>query len=83
MLDAMNAQRQLLKDIEDFCAKHGIGVSEFGAIVFGNVAFVHYLRKGRNVRIDTYERARKFMDTYKPKGSKPRPRKAAANTVAA
>lgn len=79
----MNTQRKLLADIDAFCRRHQISDSEFGLLACNNVAFMHHLKRGRNIRLDTYERVTKFMTNYKPKAAKPRPRKAAANTVAA
>ena len=77
----MNTQLKLLADIDAFCKTHQLNDSEFGRMAFNNVAFVHYLRKGRSIKLDTYDKALKFMKSYR--SAKPRPRKAAANTVAA
>lgn len=79
----MNTQRKLLADIDEFCRRNDIGETEFGLLCCNNSAFMHRLRRGRNIRLDTYERVMKFMANYKAKGAKPRHRKAAANTVAA
>ena len=77
----MDSRQQLLDEIEAFMAAHAMVTADFGTHVMGDVSFVYRLRKGRDVRALTADRARKFMREYKrPLGkrrAKTEPRSAA------
>lgn len=76
----MSEREKLLKDIESFIAEHNMPETVFGVRAMNDTALLTKLRRGRSVRIDTAERLRKFMASYKPER---RPKKAAASQVAA
>ncbi len=76
----MSEREKLLKDIEAFIAEHDMPETVFGVRAMNDTALLTKLRKGRSVRIDTAERLRKFMTSYK---SERRPKKAAASQAAA
>jgi predicted transcriptional regulator len=63
----MNSRQQLLDEIEAFMAAHAMVPADFGTLAFCDVSFVYKLRKGRDVRSSTADRARKFMREHKPK----------------
>jgi len=64
----MNSQQQLLDEIESFLITHAMPPGDFGLQVMSDISFVYRLRKGRDVRTSTADRARTFMREYK--GSK-------------
>lgn len=55
-------EKQLLADIEAWCEKHGVTVSEFGERAIGTRAFVGRLRRGHDPRASTINRCREFME---------------------
>lgn len=58
--------KQFQADIEAFLVTRAMNATEFGLQAMGDSHFVHALRRGRNVRTDTIEKVRKFMEDYKP-----------------
>jgi len=60
----MKPSQRLLNDIEEFCRRHGLTVTGFGTAVVNDTAFVHKLRKGRSVTLETAERVRSYMAAY-------------------
>ena len=77
----MSTEREkLLAEIESFLERSGLEHTTFGTLAMNDTAFVTQMRRGRNVRIDTAERARDFMAAWKP--PKPRPKRAAAQAAA-
>lgn len=61
----MDSRQQLLDEIEAFMVSHAMVPADFGTLAFGDVSFVYKLRKGRDVRSSTADRARNFMRNYK------------------
>ena len=61
----MNSQQQLLDEIESFLITHAMVPADFGLQCMDDIAFVYKLRKGRDVRLSTADRARTFMRSYK------------------
>ncbi len=59
-------REELLAEIEAFLAKQKMAPAKFGQKAVGDMGFVLRLRAGRDIRIGTADRARKFMRSYKP-----------------
>ena len=77
----MTAREKLLAEIDAFLERHNMRETAFGIKAVNDPALVSNMRyHGRNVRIDTAERLREFMASYKPER---RPKKAAASQAAA
>lgn len=77
----MTAREKLLAEIDEFCEKHNMRETAFGIKAVNDPALVSDMRyHGRSVRIDTADKLRAFMASYKPER---RPKKAAAPQVAA
>jgi hypothetical protein len=57
-------EETLLRDIEAWCAKHGVPVSEFGARALGSRSFVGLLRRGQDPRASTINKCREFMELH-------------------
>lgn len=51
----------LLEDIEKFLERHSLSATALGQNALGDRHFVRQLRAGRDVRMSTVERVRKFM----------------------
>lgn len=52
----------LIHDIDAFCKRHGISVSQFGLEALNDKPFVHQVRTGRRVWPETEKRVRDHMD---------------------
>lgn len=77
----MTAREKLLAEIDAFLEKHDMRETTFGIKAVNDPALVSDMRyHGRSVRIDTAEKLREFMTSYK---SERRPKKAAASQAAA
>jgi len=57
-------ESELLKNIEAFCKRHDMPVTEFGIRAFNNPNFVGDLRRGLSPRMKTASRAVVFMKTF-------------------
>lgn len=74
----MTSREQLLKEIDAFLAKHGMSATRFGTLAANDTALVSKMKNGRSVRVDMFDRLRRFMAAYRPpKDGKPRPSTAA------
>ena len=74
----MNAREKLLDEIEAFLEANTLAAAKLGHDAMGDSAFVLRLRRGRNIGIDTADKIREYMRSYKPRREKQRrPRKAA------
>ncbi|WP_143005035.1 hypothetical protein [Novosphingobium aromaticivorans] len=58
----------LLDDIEQFLERHALSATALGQQALGDRHFVRQLRAGRDVRMSTVERVRRFMDEYRGDG---------------
>lgn len=56
----------LLQEIETFCETHDLKEGVFGILALNDKNFVGQLRDGRDMRLSTVERVRRFMATYRP-----------------
>lgn len=70
----MTTRDQLVRDIEAFLREHGMRPTMFGKLSLNDPALMGELRKGRDLRTETVDRIRKYMQTYKPPKRKSRPR---------
>lgn len=61
----------LLKEIEKFIERHGIGAATFGRYAMNDSAFVSRLRAGHDVKTQTVRHILQKMAEYEPK-SRPR-----------
>ncbi|MBK8467809.1 MAG: hypothetical protein IPL32_18515 [Chloracidobacterium sp.] len=61
----MKLKDTLLADIEAFLASTGMKHTAFGSQALKDPAFVTRLREGKDVRTDTIERVRSFMEGYR------------------
>lgn len=57
---------QLLSDIEEFVAAHEITERRFGELALNDKNFVSDIRSGRSPSLNTVERLKRFMMTYRP-----------------
>lgn len=57
---------QLLSDIEAFVAAHDITERRFGELALNDKNFVSDIRNGRSPSLNTVERLKRFMMTYRP-----------------
>jgi predicted transcriptional regulator len=71
----MSNRDDLVAEIEAFLARTGMTESQFGVEAVNNPALMHYLYRGRDLRLTTVERLREFMRTYKPRPKTKSPRK--------
>lgn len=70
----MSSTEKLLKEIEAFLIRTGMKASDFGHQAVGDVAFVYRLRSGKDTRLKTADRVRRFMTDQKASGkSRPKP----------
>lgn len=60
----IEARTRLLTDIEAFLKRTNMFASEFGRRVANNTALVTRLRNGLDVRLETADRIRRFMEAY-------------------
>lgn len=58
--------RQLLAEIDAFCARNGMSPTRFGQLALNDGHFVKRLRKGKDVQVTRWYAARRFMEGYKP-----------------
>lgn len=63
------ARAQLLAEIEAFLKAHDYRATYFGRDTVGDFSLVNRLRRGGDVRLETADRIRKFMQAYKPRAS--------------
>lgn len=57
----------LLEDIAAFIAAHGLSERKFGELALNDKNFVSDMRdKGRSPSLNTVEKLRRFMMTYRP-----------------
>lgn len=54
----------LIADIEAFCRLHGMAESQFGLLSLKDKNFIAQLRGGRDLRLSTVARVRRFMSEY-------------------
>ena len=76
---SMTARETLLAEIEAFLERHDLRPTTFGRLASNDTALVSRIRNGANVRLDTADALRLFMQCYKP----PKPRRARGNDLAA
>jgi predicted transcriptional regulator len=62
----IEARTRLLNEIEAFLKRTNMFASEFGRRVANNTALVTRLRNGLDVRLETADRIRRFMESYEP-----------------
>ena len=62
----MSTHSKLKADIEAFCAKHEMSGARFGELAVGDGAFWFKFSRGRQPTLDTYDKVRDFMASYKP-----------------
>ena len=60
-------ENPLLIEIETYCERVGMSVSEFGEVVMNDRSFVNGLRNGRDYRRSTADRIRQHMMDNPPK----------------
>jgi hypothetical protein len=56
----------LLDDITAFCEARDLSEGQFGVLALNDKNFVPQLRDGRDIRVSTAEKVRRFMVTYLP-----------------
>jgi hypothetical protein len=68
MLDFMDTQlasdADLLKQMEAFCAQHGMGITTFGRNAIGDPNLVAGMRAGRSLTLKTAHTVLDFMRKY-------------------
>ena len=62
----MTTRDELLKEIDAYLEATGWSESYLGVVAMRDSGFVFRIRAGRNVRLDTADRIRKYMRTHKP-----------------
>lgn len=60
----ITARQKLLADVEAFLQRHEMNYTSFGRQALNDTAFVARLRAGKDLRFDTAEKVRQFMDEY-------------------
>lgn len=70
----MTARETLIKEIEAFMAEHHMRPTMFGKLALNDPALMGSLRSGRDVKLETADRIRKYMRDYKPPRRQPRPK---------
>lgn len=58
-------QSELIDEIENFLADHGLSATRFGVLAAGDTKFVKTLREGRVCRESTAERVREWMKQHR------------------
>lgn len=76
----MSSREKLLTEIEGFLTRNAMSASRFGVSILNDTKFVSRLRDGKDVRLETADRVRKFMRDFE--GNAPR-RQAPSRSVAA
>ena len=61
----MDIRQQLVDEIDTFLARHSMTAADFGIAAMRDIAFFYKLRKGRDVRVSTVDRVRKYMAGYR------------------
>jgi len=56
---------ELIQQVEDFCAQQCVTESAFGELALNDRHFVRQLRAGRDVRMSTVLKVRRFMETFR------------------
>lgn len=56
----------LIEDIEAFCRAQSLSEAQFGVLALNDKNFVPQLREGRDIRVSTAEKVRRFMVTFRP-----------------
>lgn len=62
----------LLREIEVFLDQHEMSATAFGLAALNDGHFVRDLRRGKDVRLSTAEKIRRFIVEHSPKRPKPR-----------
>ena len=62
----------LLAEVEDFLKRHDMAPTTFGTLAANDMKLVSELRDGRDIRLSTADRIRRFMREYTPPRPKPR-----------
>jgi hypothetical protein len=62
----MSTRDELIAEIDAFLLRAGWNDYEFGIRVMNDKAFLHRLRRGRSIRLDTIDKVRAFMRGWKP-----------------
>lgn len=68
----MSPSKKLLKEIEAHLRASGESPTAFGLRVKSNKSFVHDLRKGRGMTVDTFEQVSRAIAPKKPKARRAR-----------
>lgn len=59
-----SSREQLLAEVEAFLKRESIAPSQFGQDAVNDRSFVGRLRRGADVRLETADRVRAFMERY-------------------
>lgn len=54
-------REEFLQEIEDFLSAHAMNASRFGILALNDSTFVHRIRVGKDVRLNTMRKVRDFM----------------------
>lgn len=65
----MSTRENLLAEIEAFIASHDLSPYSFGKQALNDPGFMERMRHGRDPRLGTVDRVRKFMREYKARPS--------------
>lgn len=57
----MSIKNDLINEIDAYLDRSGMTATEFGVAVLNDTAFVHRLRRGKDVRVATVEKVRQWM----------------------
>lgn len=68
------ARDRMIQDIEAFLVEHGMRPTIFGKLALNDPALMGSLRQGRDLKLETADKIRRFMASYKQPRRKPRPR---------
>ena len=60
----MTGRDRLLQEIEQFIARAGMKPARFGVLCLNDSKFVFRLRNGKDVRMETAEKIRRFIADY-------------------
>jgi len=76
----MTSREKLLLEIDAFLAMAGMSAASLGVQSVNDPAIIYDIRRGKNPRLDTADRIRGFMASWKP--PKPNPKRAADHVAA-
>lgn len=62
----------LLAEVEEFLKRHAMAPTTFGTLAANDMKLVSELRDGRDIRLSTADRIRRFMEEYQPSRPKSR-----------